>query len=70
MRLSDSLVRIRKPFRLQCSNSCCLFSRDEIICLVRHSARNTDNCSVQAETGKGIIIQASQDKFHPPRRRT
>jgi hypothetical protein len=46
------------------------FLRDEIICLVRHPARNTDNCSVHVETGKGIIIQASQDKFHSPRRKT
>jgi len=46
----------RTAFRLQYSNSCCLFSRDEEICLVQHPARNTDDCSAQAETGKGILI--------------
>ena len=70
MRQSNRLVLVHKPFRCQCSNNCWLFFRDEEICPVRHPARNTDNRSVHVETGKGLIIQAFQDTFHPPRRKT
>ena len=70
MRQSNRLVRILTHFRRQCSNNCYQFFLDEEICLLRHPARHTDNRSVQVETGKGIIIQAFQDTFHPPRRKT